>query len=180
MQATTRYARNGQATLAWTELGSGPVDLLFSPGFISHVEHFFEDPALARFLERLASFSRVILMDRRGTGLSDPIPENFGLEGELTPPEFPPGSTHVFHQYVIRAARRDLLRAHLKERGVASEVYYPIPLHLQPCFASLGYERGDFPEAERAAGEVLALPIYPELAPDAQTHVVAAIRSFYR
>lgn len=103
-----------------------------------------------------------------------------GLEGEVATPLAPAGSTHVFHQYVIRAARRDELRAHLRERGVASEVYYPIPLHLQPCFASLGYARGDFPEAERAAAEVLALPIYPELAPEAQDHVVASVRSFYR
>jgi dTDP-4-amino-4,6-dideoxygalactose transaminase len=103
-----------------------------------------------------------------------------GLEGDVTPPRVAPGSTHVFHQYVIRATRRDLLRAHLTERGIASEVYYPIPLHLQPCFASLGYHRGDFPEAERAADEVLALPIYPELAPEAQAHVVTAIRAFYR
>ena len=83
MQPVTRYARNGEATLAWTEIGSGSVDLLFSPGFISHVEHFFEDPALARFLDRLGSFARVILMDRRGTGLSDPIPDGFGIDGEL-------------------------------------------------------------------------------------------------
>jgi dTDP-4-amino-4,6-dideoxygalactose transaminase len=102
------------------------------------------------------------------------------IAGDVTTPQVPAGSTHVFHQYVIRATRRDLLRAHLKERGVASEVYYPIPLHLQPCFASLGYERGAFPEAERAADEVLALPIYPELSPDAQAYVVGAIRSFYR
>ncbi|MEY2529897.1 MAG: hypothetical protein QOJ05_1987 [Verrucomicrobiota bacterium] len=83
VQSATRYARNGTATLAWVELGDGPVDLLFSSGFISHVEQFFESPALARFLERLASFSRVILMDRRGTGLSDPIPEGFTMDGEL-------------------------------------------------------------------------------------------------
>jgi class 3 adenylate cyclase len=83
VQPVTRYARNGTSTLAWTEIGDGPVDLLFSPGFISHVEHFFEDPALRRFLERLGSFSRVILMDRRGTGMSDPISDGFGMQDEL-------------------------------------------------------------------------------------------------
>jgi dTDP-4-amino-4,6-dideoxygalactose transaminase len=98
---------------------------------------------------------------------------------EISLPVVAPGSEHVFHQYVIRAARRDELRAHLTARGIASEVYYPIPLHLQPCFASLGYRRGELPEAERAAGEVLALPMYPEIDPSSQERVVAAVREFY-
>src|SRR5262245_44896999 len=102
-----------------------------------------------------------------------------GLEDEVTLPAVAPGATHVFHQYVIRVPRREALRSHLASRGIASEVYYPIPLHLQPCFASLGYRRGDLPEAERAADEVLALPIHPELERTAQERVVAAVREFY-
>jgi len=102
-----------------------------------------------------------------------------GLAGEISLPAVAVGSTHVFHQYVIRVPRREALRAHLAARGIASEVYYPIALHLQPCFASLGYHRGDLPEAERAADEVLALPIYPELERTAQERIVAAVREFH-
>jgi dTDP-4-amino-4,6-dideoxygalactose transaminase len=90
-----------------------------------------------------------------------------------------PRATHVFHQYVIRAPRRDDLRNHLTARGIGNEIYYPVPLHLQTAFKDLGYKRGDFPNAERAAAEVLALPIYPELRDDEQQAVVDAIRQFY-
>ena len=86
---------------------------------------------------------------------------------------------HIFHQYVVRAERRDELRKFLSDRGIGSEVYYPIPLHLQPAFAYLGHKEGDFPEAERAATEVLALPMVPELTDDEQQRVVAAIAEFY-
>ena len=86
---------------------------------------------------------------------------------------------HVFHQYVVRVARRDALREHLVMRGIGSEVYYPVPLHLQPALRELGYNRGDFPEAERAADEVLALPIFPELRDDEQERVVEAVQKFY-
>jgi len=90
-----------------------------------------------------------------------------------------PRATHVFHQYVVRVSRRDALRMHLATNGVGSEVYYPVPLHLQAALRELGYKRGDFPEAERAADEVLALPIYPELHDDEQERVVGVIREFY-
>ena len=86
---------------------------------------------------------------------------------------------HVFHQYVIRAYRRDELREFLTARKIGTEIYYPIPLHLQPCFVSLGYREGDFPEAERAATEVLALPMFPELTQDEQGYVVTSIADFY-
>jgi dTDP-4-amino-4,6-dideoxygalactose transaminase len=95
-------------------------------------------------------------------------------------PAVPARARHVFHQYVIRAPRRDELRAHLQRSGIGSEVYYPIPLHLQRCFDFLGYRPGDLPQAERAAAEVLALPVHPYLTTAQQERVVAAIRSFYR
>jgi len=89
------------------------------------------------------------------------------------------GAHHIYHQYVIRVRDRDKLRTFLGERGVGSEIYYPIPLHLQKCFAYFGYAAGDLPEAERAALDVLALPIFPELEEDEQRHVVDSIAEFY-
>ncbi len=90
-----------------------------------------------------------------------------------------PRATPVFHQYVIRAPRRDALRAHLTALQIGSEIYYPVPRHLQSALRGLGHKPGDFPQAERAAAEVLALPLYPELRDDEQQTVVAAIRAFY-
>ncbi|MGC1870663.1 MAG: DegT/DnrJ/EryC1/StrS family aminotransferase [Acidobacteriaceae bacterium] len=96
----------------------------------------------------------------------------------VVPPYVDPRGTHVFHQYVIRVPRRDALREFLAERGIGSEVYYPVPLHLQQCFAGLGYVEGAFPESERAAKEVLALPMFPELTQDEQQRVVTAIATY--
>lgn len=90
-----------------------------------------------------------------------------------------PRATPIFHQYVIRAPRRDALRGYLQDRQIGSEIYYPLPLHLQTSLADLGYRRGDFPVSETAAEEVLALPIYPELRDDEQQTVVDAIAAFY-
>ena len=84
-------------------------------------------------------------------------------------------ASHVYHQYVARVPDRDRVRATLAADGVETQVYYPIPLHLQPCFVGLGYTRGDLPGAERASREALALPIYPELPADAPDAVVAAL-----
>ncbi|HEX3939886.1 MAG TPA: DegT/DnrJ/EryC1/StrS family aminotransferase [Acidobacteriaceae bacterium] len=108
-------------------------------------------------------------------GLAEPGP--YPRQGVVLPRTHPK-ATHVFHQYVIRVPRRDELKAFLDARGIGSEIYYPVPLHLQPAFAALGYGPGDFPEAERAAREVLALPIYPQLEMEEQECVVAAIADF--
>jgi dTDP-4-amino-4,6-dideoxygalactose transaminase len=86
----------------------------------------------------------------------------------------------VFNQFVIRSKRRDELKAFLASREIGAEIYYPIPLHLQPCYRHLGYGEGDFPEAERAAKETLALPIYPELTETQQAFVVETIAQFYQ
>jgi dTDP-4-amino-4,6-dideoxygalactose transaminase len=105
-----------------------------------------------------------------------------GLIGNqiLSIPAVPKNESHVFNNYVVRAERRNELKVFLAEHGVQSEIYYPLPLHLQTCFADLGYTKGDFPQAELAAAQVLALPIYPELTVKQQEMVVGAISHFYR
>ncbi len=109
-----------------------------------------------------------------------PSPENpTTIADGIVLPYTHPRAQHVFHQYVIRAPRRDDLRAHLTAQGIGSEIYYPLCLHQQAALASLGYRTGDFPVAERAASEVLALPLYPELREDEQETVVSAVRAFY-
>jgi dTDP-4-amino-4,6-dideoxygalactose transaminase len=101
------------------------------------------------------------------------------VKGGIVLPFTDPRAGHVFHQYVIRAPRRDALREYLTDRRIGSEIYYPLPLHLQTSLASLGYKKGDFPVSETAADEVLALPMYPELREDEQQTVVEAIAAFY-
>jgi len=105
--------------------------------------------------------------------------ENDLLESVTLPAEAK-GGFHVFHQYVVRAKRRDELQKFLAARGVTTRVYYPLPLHLQHCFSYLGYKKGDFPVAEMLADEVLALPMFPELLPEEQQCVVSEIADFYR
>lgn len=97
----------------------------------------------------------------------------------LSLPEIKKNYYHIFNQFVIRTRKRDSLREHLTQEGIGSEVYYPIPLHLQECYHDLGYRAGDLPESERAARETLAIPIYPELTLAQQCRVVGAIKDFY-
>ncbi|HEY8459502.1 MAG TPA: DegT/DnrJ/EryC1/StrS family aminotransferase [Blastocatellia bacterium] len=99
---------------------------------------------------------------------------------EVVTPAVRPNRRHIFNQYTIRCSRRDELKDFLKRRGVGSEIYYPVPLHLQECFAYLGYKAGDLPVTERAARECLSLPIYPELTEEMRRYVVDQIAEFYR
>jgi dTDP-4-amino-4,6-dideoxygalactose transaminase len=112
----------------------------------------------------------------RAAGLAEAGP--YPSHGIVLPREVP-GSHRVWHQYVIRTSRRDQLRDFLAARKIGSEIYYPVPLHLQNALKHLGYAEGSFPEAERAAREVLALPIFPELREDEQQTVVNAIADFF-
>jgi dTDP-4-amino-4,6-dideoxygalactose transaminase len=113
------------------------------------------------------------LFARAGLAENGPYPAN-----GLVLPHEAPGAKHVWHQYVIRVVRRDALREFLMAREIESEIYYPVPLHLQGALKGLGYSEGDFPEAERASREVLALPIFPELREDEQNAVAEAIAEF--
>lgn len=98
---------------------------------------------------------------------------------EVTTPYVSPDAESIYNQYTLRCERRDELHAHLRAREIGAAIYYPLPLHLQPCFSYLGYRPGSCPEAERAAGEVLSLPVYPELTGAQRDEVVGAIREFY-
>jgi len=103
----------------------------------------------------------------------------YRLDRWIALPVHPRDLVHVYNQFVIRTHQRDELRECLRQAGVPTEVYYPSPLHLQPAFSYLGYQRGDFPEAERASQEVLSLPIFAELTEDQQRTVLAGISKFY-
>lgn len=97
----------------------------------------------------------------------------------ITPYEVP-GGRHIYNQYVVRAKNRDALMARFKEKGIGTEIYYPVPLHIQECFTDLGYKAGDMPHSEAAAKETMALPIYPELTTEQKQYVVDTIKEFYK
>jgi dTDP-4-amino-4,6-dideoxygalactose transaminase len=99
--------------------------------------------------------------------------------GALRRPRVTDDNESVYNQYTLRVRDRDRLREHLAARGIGNSVYYPLPLHLQPCFQYLGYREGDFPESERASREVLSIPVYPELTAEEREQVAAAIECFY-
>jgi dTDP-4-amino-4,6-dideoxygalactose transaminase len=103
----------------------------------------------------------------------------YGLDDRVTLPVVAPGNTHVYNQFTIRTPKRDDLSAYLTKKNIGNRIYYPVPLHLQECYETLGYHKGDFPVAEQAAQEVLSLPIYPELAPDQITYVAETIKQFF-
>jgi len=113
------------------------------------------------------------------TGLAKPTATTVDAQAPIALLHTRPEAYHIYHQYVVRAHRRDELRAFLSSRSIGTEIYYPVPLHLQQSFAYLGYKSGDLPESERAAAESLALPIFPELREDEQQRVVAGIAEFY-
>ena len=118
---------------------------------------------------------------QRNAAFYDAALARAGLDPQVTTPApAPRGSRHIYNQYCIRAERRDELRAHLTAQGVGAEIYYPLPLHMQQCFAYLGHKPEDFPESLRASRETLALPIYPELSESQLQHVVDCIKGFFR
>jgi dTDP-4-amino-4,6-dideoxygalactose transaminase len=110
----------------------------------------------------------------------DRLFEKAGLTGAVGLPFRTPGYRHIFNQYVVRVTDRDRLRDHLSAHHIGTEIYYPVPLHLQKCFADLGGKVGDCPESERAARETVALPVYPELVPEQLDYVVHTIKQFYQ
>jgi dTDP-4-amino-4,6-dideoxygalactose transaminase len=117
---------------------------------------------------------------QRNAAYYDSALADAGLGQKLRTPVAIEGGRHIFNQYVVRVQRRDALKQRLAEHNIGTEIYYPVPLHLQACFAYLNYRAGDFPHSELAAEETLALPIYPELERAQLAHVVATIAEFYR
>ena len=116
---------------------------------------------------------------QRNAATYDRLFREAGLAGTVGLPVALPGYRHIYNQYVIRVPNRDRLREQLTAANIGTEIYYPVPLHLQKCFADLGGREGDCPEAERAARETLALPVYPELRPEQLEYVVSTVQGFY-
>lgn len=117
---------------------------------------------------------------RRNAARYDQLFRAAGLLDRVTLPSTKAGNFHVYNQYTVRVSKRDELRAHLKEKGVGTEIYYPLPMHLQDCYQDLGYRKGAFPLSERAAEEVMSLPIYAELSDAQLTYVVEMVADFFK
>jgi dTDP-4-amino-4,6-dideoxygalactose transaminase len=124
---------------------------------------------------KLPHLARWTAMRQANAARYDALITAAGLSGRITLPFAPADRRHIFNQYIVRVPQRDRVRAFLSERGIGTEIYYPVPFHLQECFSSLGHTRGDFPHAEAAADSTLALPIYGELTADQQAAVVSAL-----
>jgi len=105
--------------------------------------------------------------------------QTFSGHPDICPPRTDPANEHIYNQYTIRVPRRDALQAHLKARGIGNSIYYPLSLHLQPCFAHLGYRNGSLPHSETASEQVISLPVYPELSLEQQQAVIDAVLEFY-
>lgn len=170
--ATTRDAERAERMRALRQHGGG------RQYYHDEVGYNFRMSGLqaASLTEHLPHLLEWTAARQEGAAHYEELFEDAGMR-EIVVPERVHG--HVYHQYVVRAQRRGELQAWLGERSIGSAVYYPLPLHLQPCFASLGGSVGDLPESERAAEEVLALPIYPGATAEQRAEVVAAIRDFY-
>jgi dTDP-4-amino-4,6-dideoxygalactose transaminase len=125
---------------------------------------------------KLPHLARWTAMRRENAARYEALFAAAGLVGQVALPIGPSAYGHIFNQYVVRVSDRDRVRAFMTKRGIGTEIYYPVPFHLQECFAGLGYARGDFPQAEAAADTTLALPIYGELTAGQQEAVVAAMR----
>jgi dTDP-4-amino-4,6-dideoxygalactose transaminase len=128
----------------------------------------------------LAKFPYLAAWGARRRDIAAVYSEAFSSIPGVTPPPVDPANEHIFHQYTIRADRREALVGHLKSRGIGHKVYYPLALHEQPCFAFLGVGRGALPITERATDEVVSLPIYPELTTAQLDAVITAVREFYQ
>lgn len=133
----------------------------------------------AVLLVKLQSLDEWTAKRQSNAAFYDHAIEEADLSDRVRIPKTVTGKRHIYNQYVIRVHDRDGLRQHLNDAGVGTEIYYPVPLHMQQCFADLGYLQGDFPEAEMAARETLAIPIYPELTREQQEYVVSTITDFY-
>jgi len=105
--------------------------------------------------------------------------ESFSAHPDICPPRTDPANQHIYNQYTIRVPRRDALQAHLKAKGIGNSIYYPLSLHLQPCFAHLRYQKGSLPHSETASEQVISLPVYPELSLEQQQAVIDAVLEFY-
>jgi dTDP-4-amino-4,6-dideoxygalactose transaminase len=129
---------------------------------------------------KLPHLARWTAMRQANAARYDALLASASLSDRVAVPSVPADRRHIFNQYIVRVPDRDRVRAFLSDRGIGTEIYYPVPFHLQECFAGLGHHRGDFPHAETAAASTLALPIYGELTADQQTAVVGALADALR